>query len=630
MKSKSSRFSFLDFRYYIRHSWLVLHFIFYILYFTCLYAAFEDISPGVRAAAMGGAYTAISNDSNAIFYNPAGLYLAKSNEFMASYGRLYMGLDDDSSISDSVVSYINPFGKYGTAGIGMHSLSLSGLYSEKKILFSYGLRVVPKLGIGLTMKSLSQKYGSDKYTEDAIDNEGNSLGVADPVFSQGKEKSKLSMDFGILYRPAAKYNLGIVVQDLSSPDLALSTGTVDKVEKTIRVGFAYMPKMSNMLLEIVSKSGNINCAAGFEKHFKKESFALRGGLIFGSNDMRRLNFGLGIKQKNYKIDYAFLFPLVGIDDSSGIHKIAFSVLFGPVPKLEQLVEEFPQEEEDEVLQGPIKEVVTGDVKRAAQFLMKNVQDAYRKGMYSKALENVDRTLDFNPKHQRANSLKEKLDPIVEIIKEQTGKTKIAKLTRKGITAYLEDNAVLAVNAVRYATELAPGDEALQQIFEVIAKKFPEVASKEESIPGLTIVNKKLQQVLESIYDGQYVKAIAECNAILELEEDNITALLRAGSAYWAIGDFTKAKIMWKRVLKYDPDNEEVKEFLDEKTTAPKVEKVKGKSMVRKYIVQKGDTPQEISKKFYGDNKSWGKIYEVNKDKLKNRWSLTVGQELVIP
>lgn len=598
---------------------------------TCLYGAFEDLSTGVRAAAMGGAFSAISDDANGIFYNPAGLYLAKNNEFTATYGRIHMGLDDGSNISDSIIVYINPFGKYGTAGIGMHSLSLSGLYSEKEILFSYGMRVIPKLGVGLTMKSLSHEYGSDIYTEDALDDTGNSSGIADPVFAEGKEVSKLSTDLGIFYRPDIKYNIGFVMQNLNSPDITLDPKTaltVDKVERTTRVGFAYMPRNSILSLEIFSKAGNTNYSAGFETYFNKKTFALRGGLTFGTNDLRRLNIGMGLKYRNYKTDYAFLFPLVGIDDSSGIHRIAFSVLFGPSPKLEQLTEDFPPEEEE--FKWEITEVISEDDIHAAQLLMKNVQDAYRKGMYLSAVENIKQALEFNPKHPLAQLLKKKLEPIASIIREKTGDGKVVKITRKGITAYLENNAVLSVNAIRYVTELTPDDTVLQRVFEVISKEFPEIAAKEQSIPGLTLVSKKLQESLENIYEGQYVQAISACNTILELEEDNVLALSRLGSAYWAIGDFINARLMWKKVLIYDPENTQVREFLSEEVSAPKVEKLEGKKLVRKYIVLKGDAPQKLSEKFYGNKTSWGKIYEANKAKLKNRWSLTIGQELIIP
>lgn len=614
---------------------ILLFSIFYSL-FSVVYGAFDEFSPGVRPAALGGAFTAISDDANAVFYNPAGLYRVEKNEFLASYGRLYFGLDDDSNIANSVISYVNPLGKYGTAGLGIYSLSLSGLYSEKMISFSYGFRVVPKLGFGLTMKSLSHKYGSDEYTENAIDNSGSSLNTPDPVFSQGTSKSKLSSDFGIFYRPDSKYNIGFSMQNVNSPDIGLEE--TDKVEKTYRTGFAYTPKAANMSIEILSKSGDTNITSGFEKYFSEKTFALRGSLTFGSRDLRRLTLGLGLNQSNYKLDYVFLYPLVGINNTYGTHKVSVSILFGPIPTVPKFEPEFPPETSQETAEEklssdtrtpPVK-TITEEDRRAAELLIKNVQDAYRKGMYSKATENIYRALELNNEHQGAQSLKKKIEPVASIIPEKIESDRVARITRKGVTAYLENNPVLALNAVRYATELAPDDISLQQVFELMNKEYPDVASQEKSIQGLTLVNKKLQQALENIYDGKYVQAIAECNTVLELEEDNILALLRLGSAYWAIGDFEKARSVWRDAMKYEPDNLQIREFLKEEVTSPKVEKLGEKTLIRKYTVQRGDTPQKISEKFYGNKTGWGKIYDANREKLPNRWSLSVGQELIIP
>jgi len=594
---------------------------------TCLYGAFDEFSPGVRPAALGGAFTALSDDANAVFYNPAGLYRADKNEFLASYGRLYFGLDDDSNIGTSLISYINPFGKYGTAGIGIYSLSLSGLYSEKMISFSYGFRVVPKLGVGLTMKSLSHKYGSDEYTENAIKDDGTSSQEVDPVFAEGNSKSKFSSDVGVFYRPASKYNLGFTMQNINSPDIGLKE--TDKVEKTYRTGFAYTPKTANFSIEFISKSGDTNITSGFEKYFSEKTFALRGSLTFGSSDLRRLTLGLGLNQKNYKLDYVFLYPLVGINDTYGTHKVSVSILFGPIPKLEKFEPEFPAEAEleekplAEEVKPPVRVITDGD-RKTAELLIKNVQDAYRKGMYSKATENINRSIELNPEHRGAQALKKKLAPIASIIPEKTETTRVGKITRKGITAYLENNPGLALNAIIYATELAPDDINLQQIFELMGKEYPDAAAQEKSIPGMTLVQRKLQQALENIYDGKYVQAIAECNTVLELEDDNVLALLRLGSAYWAMGDTARAKSNWRKALEYDPDNSQILEFLKEKPGVPKIEKPKT------YIIKKGDTLLNISERFYGNKSLWRKIYEANKDKLDNPYKLNAGQALTLP
>lgn len=50
----------------------------------------------------------------------------------------------------------------------------------------------------------------------------------------------------------------------------------------------------------------------------------------------------------------------------------------------------------------------------------------------------------------------------------------------------------------------------------------------------------------------------------------------------------------------------------------------------KYTVQKNDTLQKISKKFYGTTKKWTKIYDANKDVLKGPNKVYPGQVLNIP
>ena len=49
-----------------------------------------------------------------------------------------------------------------------------------------------------------------------------------------------------------------------------------------------------------------------------------------------------------------------------------------------------------------------------------------------------------------------------------------------------------------------------------------------------------------------------------------------------------------------------------------------------YTVQKNDTLQKISKKFYGTTKRWNKIYQANQDVLKGPNKLYPGQVLKIP
>ena len=49
-----------------------------------------------------------------------------------------------------------------------------------------------------------------------------------------------------------------------------------------------------------------------------------------------------------------------------------------------------------------------------------------------------------------------------------------------------------------------------------------------------------------------------------------------------------------------------------------------------YTVKSGDSLSKIAKHLYGDAKKWRKIYEANKDKIKNPDLIYPGQVFTIP
>ncbi len=51
---------------------------------------------------------------------------------------------------------------------------------------------------------------------------------------------------------------------------------------------------------------------------------------------------------------------------------------------------------------------------------------------------------------------------------------------------------------------------------------------------------------------------------------------------------------------------------------------------RMYIVQSGDSLSKIAKKFYGNANSWKKIFDANKDVVKNPDMIQPGWNLQIP
>lgn len=61
-----------------------------------------------------------------------------------------------------------------------------------------------------------------------------------------------------------------------------------------------------------------------------------------------------------------------------------------------------------------------------------------------------------------------------------------------------------------------------------------------------------------------------------------------------------------------------------------VKKTTKEVTAKTYVVKKGDTLQKISSEVYGTTKKWKKIFDANKDTLKDPDKIKVGQKLVIP
>ncbi|MCM8797444.1 MAG: LysM peptidoglycan-binding domain-containing protein [Candidatus Omnitrophica bacterium] len=66
------------------------------------------------------------------------------------------------------------------------------------------------------------------------------------------------------------------------------------------------------------------------------------------------------------------------------------------------------------------------------------------------------------------------------------------------------------------------------------------------------------------------------------------------------------------------------------SVSPEINEPYSEGAFKNYTVQKNDTLQKISKKYYGTTKKWHQIYEANKDILKTPDRLYVGQILKIP
>jgi len=297
-----------------------------------VFASFEELPTGARAAGLGDAFTAIADDVYSTYYNPAGLVQLHRSEFTAYYSKLYAGLTDGSSIARSFVAYGHPTQTHGTFAFSYLSLSLAGLYSESTYGLSYAHSVGEKLNLGGTMKFLNKSFGSDTYTQNAVNSDtGQSLGAPDPLFAQnGTSKSAESFDLGAQYRLSRIYGLGFSILNINSPNMALSTSDTDKVSAVYKLGIARRTKTSSVDVEISQRQftgSEYRLNMGAERWFTT-GFAVRGGLGFGQRQYQVTSVGFSYRWDSLELGYALIYPLTGIQGTFGTHQLSMTFRFG--------------------------------------------------------------------------------------------------------------------------------------------------------------------------------------------------------------------------------------------------------------------------------------------------------------
>jgi LysM repeat protein len=327
-------------------------------------ATFSADPCGARAAAMGGAFTAVPGGSEAACSNPATLLELSSPELTAVYGRLFSGLSDDSSIGQGYFGMALPVERYlqGPAAFSWSNTRLSDAYSESAYSVSYATNVYRGLGAGLTLKYMRRAYTSDAYT------------ALDPLFSDGYSKSALGADLGFFYRPRANYALGLAIKNLNKPDMGI--GSSDPLPVEVHTGLSYLVRSSLLDLDAAFAGPDYTVSAGAEYSFQKR-YALRMGLAAGNDSRRSVTLGFGGRFGLASFDYAFSLPISGIAGTIGSHRLAFSFHFGAEAELaESLVDAAElkrtreiaalQEEKIRVLQERLNAASTGTSQPAPQ------------------------------------------------------------------------------------------------------------------------------------------------------------------------------------------------------------------------------------------------------------------------
>lgn len=274
-------------------------------------AAILKIDNGARPMAMGGAFCAVSDDVNAIQYNPAGLNQLRRNEVMATHNEWFEGVRSEFLGIGVTLT------EWWSLGMSVNYLYATGLI--RRDLYTATLEGSGEFG-GYT--GVASFAAATKLNDEV------SAGFGVKVIQESVDKEKAvgyAADLGVLYR-ITKFKFGVSASNLGTK-IKLAEDSFP-LPVTIRAGAAYSGLVDNLLIALdVNKplDNEIGVFAGAEYWIIKR-IALRAG--YRSNVDKNLGHGvsagLGFGYDNFQLDYSYL-PFGDFGDT---HRISLNYRFG--------------------------------------------------------------------------------------------------------------------------------------------------------------------------------------------------------------------------------------------------------------------------------------------------------------
>jgi tetratricopeptide (TPR) repeat protein len=457
---------------------------------------------------MGNAFIGLADDGYAIYYNPAGLGRIEWKELVLDYGKLYWGLDDNSSLGQSFVGYAQSLNRLGTLGVGWLNFALTRYYREDTFMFAYGKRIShsqrgASLAAGLNLKVLYKGFQKTLYTENATNlDTGQLKGGRDPVFENGYSRTGFSANLGLLYDLDRHHSVALTLNDINQPNMGLADR--DKIALATKLGYAYRSTNFNMTSDLTFKGRDITISAGTEKWFMDKTLAVRGGLGIGEREYASLSLGASYRYSRiFQFDYSFVYPLRGISSFSGSHRCSLTLRFGI---------KGPEEELEEELKRTKSELESA--KKAAEKTRLEAEEIMKTKELSE--EEVRKVQERQRQTEEAlHRLEEELRRIKERLRTEkvTKKEVMQRYWAEGFSYYQEGHYEKAITELEKILELDPNHFESKRLIRQAKEKIEKRRSKEE-------IEKRYTHGLKAYSEGRLQEAIKEWKETLKLDPEN--------------------------------------------------------------------------------------------------------------
>ncbi len=384
------------------------------------YSAFDISGWGARPTGMGGAFCAVSDDANAIFWNPAGIARMKYAEATFMHCLPYLGLDLKrwdaeankyvaANLAMNYLAAAYPLGRAGSVGLGWTNFNETILYHENAVSLNYALQVIGygadekrrrfseekqvDVYAGLNLKYVNHMYGMNERTEKdpVFGNKGSSTSVSGITAEIGGiAVIDKNISIGLAIKNIIPVNLGLLDEELLLPEIRL--GGAYEVYENIT------PTLDILYRLGVPEAQSFNICLGCEAWFLYKTIGVRTGV-----NLDEIGIGFSFRKLleviGVQADYSFNYPFMVGPNHIGTHRVSITLQFGESLGLVAVEEQKGLDRKDK------KAVIEQYYKQGVRY--------YKKGNYRAAIREWRKVLTLKPNHRKTkvliNKAREKME-----------------------------------------------------------------------------------------------------------------------------------------------------------------------------------------------------------------------------
>lgn len=529
---------------------------------------------GARALGLGQAFTALSDDPSAVFWNPAGLEYVYQQSFSFFHSTLFEGASYD------FLGYAFPTLDLGTFGVGVGRIGIGDItqrgllgeelggkfsWDEYQAFLSYGKRLPWNITGGLSMRIVRRAWNG-------LAEEGNLIDYG------------FGLDLGLMYKPELfsnvllrDWSLGVNVQNLFTPQVKEG---IDVEEFPLTIRFGMLRK-----LYFFGAGNPLNLLIDFDYSEKRDT-RLHFGTEYRFRDLGALRvgyngsvptFGAGIQYSIFQLDYAFGQTAYS-DVFSAMHQLSVSLNFGMNrDELFEIAEAKRKAGEERI----IADMREADRQRLVAQHLKNGDTFFAEKKYLDAIVEYQQVLGQEAFNEQAQVMLDSSDSMLKrqlaeqrafAVQEAIDKER-AESDRVFITDHFEKGRLFldknqfteALIEFNLAQERAPDDPMILDAISTTRRRL-----KEE-------IGRLVSQGRQQFQAGNYSEAMRLLSDARVFGGDNaqiqseIETLIRRvkiqdniqkGLSLFEIGEYDRALTMFEDVLRLNPDEELARQYLE--------------------------------------------------------------------